>query len=83
MKDLYFIRYNGDEVWLASNVTDYEVGKLINDYIDTCNDKKEENDKFVSFYWNIWYDEQGDQWFDVGSHSEFFVLRKRRYNKED
>ncbi len=36
---------------------------------------------FKCYYIREW-DENGDHWFDVGSHSEFFVLRKEEKNAE-
>lgn len=36
---------------------------------------------FKSYYIREW-DENGDRWIDVGSHSEFFVLRKEEKNAE-
>ena len=31
---------------------------------------------YKSYYTRIWAEENRDMWFDVGSHSEFFILRK-------
>lgn len=31
---------------------------------------------YKSYYTREWKDKRGDYWFDVGSHSEFFILTK-------
>lgn len=43
-----------------------EALKEINNFLEGYN--------YKSYYYRVWSSEDGRTWFDVGSHSEFFIL---------
>ena len=71
---LYFKRTNGEYKLLASdikNIEDKKIGKTIHEFLDEHN--------FKSYYTRTWQDENEDYVYDVGSHTEFFILSKNEY----
>lgn len=71
---LYFKRANGKYKLLTSdikNIEDKKIGKTIREFLDEHN--------FKSYYIRTWQDENEDYVYDVGSHTEFFILSKNNY----
>ena len=66
-RKLYFQRSNGEYVLLLDNTTQDEVSVEIKRFLDQHN--------FKSYYTRIW-EVDGRRWYDVGSHTEFFVWTK-------
>lgn len=64
-KNLYFRDRFGDWRLLNENIPISEVNAKILEFL------KEHN--FKSYYTRTWYDKDGNAWYDVGSHTEFFV----------
>lgn len=75
--NLYFRDSQGDKRLIASNVkTVKDISKYIQAFLDEHN--------FKSYYTRIWYS-NGYTWYDVGSHTEFFLVDKNlmeRYEDE-
>ena len=64
--NLYFRDRYGNKRLIASNLQfDKEIWKNIQKFLDEHN--------FKSYYVRTWY-ANGFTWYDVGSHSEFFLL---------
>lgn len=63
---LYFKRSNGERVELGHPTGRQECLKMINEHLAQF-------PKFKSYYTRIWTEENGETWFDVGSHTEFYV----------
>ena len=67
MFEVYFRRSNGEDKFLA-NCTDFHtVNEVINHFL------KEHN--FKSYYSRMWISAPGHLKIDVGSHTEFFVVK--------
>ena len=64
LRNLYFQRSNGEFVLLSADVTEDNAVLKMSEFL------KEHN--FKSYYTRIW-EKNGVKWFDVGSHTEFFV----------
>ena len=62
---LYFQNSHGVERLIAELLNKQEVNKEINKFLDDHN--------FKSYYTRVW-EEDGRLIFDVGSHTEFFIL---------
>lgn len=58
----------GDERVLAVAHNDEEANEIISAFLEAKN--------YKSFYWRYWKNQNGDTMVDVGSHSEFFILRE-------
>lgn len=66
---LYFIRSNGEKRLVHKNVEPETAGKFIHQYVNNI------NPTYKIYYTREWYDEEaGGTMYDVGSHSEFFLL---------
>jgi len=77
---LYFENRYGDRREIARCKNSKEVHTAIDAFIRTCNKGKPEDKKFKVHYTRTWtdFDEQFKEnvtWYDVGSHSEFFLLK--------
>ena len=71
MKKLYFIRSNGEQVLVKEDVTEETAIKEINTYVEKL------NPNYAIHYIRTWYSEDyGGTMYDIGSHTEFFVLGK-------
>lgn len=67
MFEVYFRRSNGEDKFLA-NCTDFHtVSEVINHFL------KEHN--FKSYYSRMWISAPGHLEIDVGSHTEFFIVK--------
>ena len=64
LRNLYFQRSSGEFVLLKADMTEDEALINIGAFL------KEHN--FKSYYTRSW-EENGIKWFDVGSHTEFFL----------
>lgn len=58
----------GDERVLAVAHNNEEANEIISAFLEAKN--------YKSFYWRYWKNQNGDTMVDVGSHSEFFILRE-------
>lgn len=69
MKNLYFIRSNGEKRLVRENIDPETAMGYINEYIATL------NPNFKVYYVRTWYseDHKGTM-YDVGSHTEFFLV---------
>ena len=66
---LYFIRSNGEKRLVHKNVELETAGKFIQQYVNNI------NPAYKIYYIREWYDEEaGGMMYDVGSHTEFFLL---------
>ena len=65
MTRLFFQNSKGEERLIAEPLNREEVNKEINKFLDDHN--------FKSYYTRVWT-ENGRLIFDVGSHTEFFIL---------
>lgn len=64
--NLYFRDSNGDKRLIASNLQlEEEIWGHIQKFLDDHN--------FKSYYTRMWY-KNGYTWYDVGSHTEFFLV---------
>lgn len=66
MKNLYFIRANGEYLLVEPKVEEKDTIKFIKKFI------KEKNPDFEVYYVRAWETDEGTM-FDVGSHTEFFL----------
>lgn len=68
--NVYFRDSKGEKRLLKENVRTKESAiKIMQDFMDDHN--------FKSYYTRMWYNENnGYTWFDVGSHSEYFLVDK-------
>jgi len=72
---LYFVRSNRERVPLGQVYNNHETGIIIKQFMDEHN--------FKSYYTRMWYEEKDKElWFDVGSHTEFFVVTQVEPNSE-
>jgi hypothetical protein len=69
---LYFLSSRGEERLIAECETVQEAHKEIDKFLDEHN--------FKSYYTRSWSDEEGIM-IDVGSHSEFFVIKGISHNE--
>lgn len=64
--NVYFRNSQGEKRMIAKNVTDKdEAWQVIHKFLDDHN--------FKSYYTRMWY-KDGYTWYDVGSHTEFFMV---------
>lgn len=68
--NLYFKDCHNDERIVKTNIQEDEVGATIVDYV------RKLNPNFKIYYTRSWMNNSGDTVYDVGSHTEFFILRK-------
>lgn len=64
---LYFRNSRGEERVIAEPVNDKECSTEIQKFLEEHN--------FKSYYTITWTEPDGSKWYDVGSWSEFFVVR--------
>lgn len=69
-RNLYFQRSNGEHRLLATDVTEKEALKEMKKFMDEHN--------FKSYYTRTW-EIDGVKWYDVGSHTEFFLWGEKKY----
>lgn len=67
MKNLYFIRSNGERILVEPKIKEDNTIKFIKKFV------KEKNPNFEIYYIRSWKTEEGIM-YDVGSHTEFFLL---------
>ena len=63
---LYFQNSNGDRRKIGNPNSIDEVSNIISDFL--------KNHNYKSYYTRTWKNENGEICYDVGSHSEFFIL---------
>lgn len=64
-KNFYFQRSNGEYILLQEDCTESQAMMKMKKFLDEHN--------FKSYYTRIWNNENGNRWYDVGSHTEFFI----------
>lgn len=67
---LYFENSRGERRLIAEPKTHNEAIKTINKF---CEERK-----FKIYYVRTWRDQDGLKWYDVGSHTEFFISDDRQ-----
>ena len=67
--NLYFQYSDGSQSLIAQNV---QKGDAIRVALDDLNGR---NPNFKTYYQRTWTDDNGWYWIDVGSWSEFYILR--------
>ena len=67
MPNLYFIRSNGEKLLVESEIKEDNTIKFIKKFV------KEKNPNFKIYYFRSWEEDSGIM-YDVGSHTEFFLL---------
>lgn len=70
MFNLYFQDSLGNERLVKADPREDEVGSAIIEYVHTL------NPNYKIYYTRSWMTDTGDTIYDVGSHTEFFILRK-------
>jgi len=63
---LYFENSRGERREIGSPLTEGEALEMINDF---CAERN-----FTIYYSRSWVTPKAEKWYDVGSHTEFFVL---------
>ena len=70
MRKLYFQYSDGSRSYVCDILeNDLFVSKALDDLY-------RRNPNYKSYYQRIWTDDDGITWIDVGSHSEFYVLKE-------
>ena len=64
---LYFRNSRGQERVIAEPTDEKECHKEIQKFLNEHN--------YKSYYTRTWTDTDGSKWYDVGSWSEFFIVR--------
>ena len=72
---LYFENSYGERRPIADVTSREDVYRAIHNFIDECNKYKTEDTKFKSYYTRYWDNGDGFIKYDVGSWSEFFLLK--------
>ena len=67
MKNLYFIRSNGEKRLVRENIDPETAMGYINEYTHSL------NPNYKIYYIRTWESEEGTM-YDVGSHTEFFLV---------
>ena len=65
--ELYFENSRGERRLIAKPKTEEDANKVIHKF---CEDRH-----FKIYYIRTWKDKEGLQWYDVGSHTGFFILK--------
>ena len=69
MTNLYFLDSRGEQRLVKKNVETETVMKVISHYVNNL------NPTYKIYYYRTWFDETtGGTIYDIGSHSEFFLL---------
>lgn len=64
---VYFENTNGVRREIGTVDTQEEAFKIIRKFLD--------EHRYKAPYWRSWSEESGEIWFDVGSHTEFFIMK--------
>lgn len=67
MKNLYFIRSNGEKRLVRENIDPETAMGYINEYTHSL------NPNYKIYYVRSWESEEGTM-YDIGSHTEFFLV---------
>ena len=74
---LYFKNSYDEERVIAEIDSKDKVMQEINKFVNECNDKRTDGNEFKIYYIRTWGDLNKDGiWYDVSSHTEFFILRE-------
>lgn len=66
MTTLYFCNSKGERRVIGHPTTEEDADGMIARFCDEHN--------FVIYYTRSWMTPDGEKWYDVGSHTEFFIL---------
>ena len=64
-RNMWFLPSEGEPRIIAVNTTRDNAVQAMHEFLNYCN--------FKSYYTRVWTTPAGNVWFDVGSHTEFFV----------
>lgn len=64
--NIYFLNTYGKRKQIGTASTQEEIFKIINKFLDEHN--------YKSYYTRTWT-EKDEMWVDVGSHTEFFIIK--------
>lgn len=79
--NLYFLNSHGDE----EEIREVPDGSSEHDVLGmVLEDLKNRNPEYKSYYQRMWMDDYQRFWIDVGSHTEFYIVRSKdfSYNKD-
>lgn len=65
---LYFETSKGEKRVIAAPLSEENAIEIIHAFCEERN--------FKIYYTRSWIDKEGLKWYDVGSHTEFFILEK-------
>lgn len=65
---VYFENTNGVQREIGTTDSEVEAFKIIRKFLDDHN--------YKAPYWRSWSGESGQTWIDVGSHTEFFMIKE-------
>lgn len=65
---VYFENTNGIQREIGTADTNEEAIKVVRKFLGEHN--------YKAPYWRSWTGESGETWVDVGSHTEFFVMKE-------
>lgn len=77
MKLWFENRYGEWRVIKEHCATRQDVIFAIREFIEECNRKWPNKKPFEWYYTRNWVDDKGHTWFDIGSHTEFFIWEGR------
>lgn len=69
MKNFYFKRSNGEEILILGDCDEQSAMVRMHDFMHEYN--------FKSYYTRMW-EEDNVKYYDVGSHTEFFILKEEK-----
>ena len=69
MRKLYFQHSDGSYEYICDIGQDDMIVSVALD------DLYKRNPKYQSYYQRVWTDDDGSTWIDVGSHTEFYVVK--------
>lgn len=79
--EIYFKRSNGERRFIKE--IECEVDEIIDESFAIIKDYIEENfPHFKIYYTRCWTNDDGEIWFDVSSHSEFFIAKRKENNND-
>ena len=74
--NLIFLRSNGTIKNVCKNPNEWSIPNLINQFVQML------NPKYKIYYYRSW-NQNGNIWYDIGSHTEFFILTNKVLNDGD
>lgn len=74
MKYLYFLHSN-KHLTLVGEFNESQIPNAVSQYVHSV------NPCFKIYYVRVWKDQNGIEWRDVGSHSEFFLVSDKKLDR--